>query len=519
MPRRAPLILVACLAAALLPTGPTSAHEAECARPTLGGSWTRMGNDLQNTRAQTAEHYLDPLHVAQLRPAWTFDANRWTRGRNNEITGYPIVADGCVYVGSSTGNRAPGWVFAMDADTGDLVWKRHVPDGGVYSTLAVEDGRVFAFVSRIDAPYVLALDQATGKELWKTTVDHQIGSDAVSSPIVYDGMVWVGVSGTAAEGDESERHGFQGSFSLLDAVTGEVIRKTWAIPPSEWEDGYAGAAMWGTIAIDPETKTGFIGTGNPFDYEDEHDHTNAVVKVDLDRQSPTFGEIVGSYKGDVEEYFPDLADTLPCEEFEEMEDVFVAGFECGNLDLDFGSTPNIFRDSTGRKLVGAGQKSGVYHVFDPETMEPVYKSLLGFPSPVGGIVGSAAVADGAIYGPHTVGGYLWSIDADDGALRWVSPTADGIHWGNPVTYANRVVYTVDLKGFLTANDSISGAPLLAWPIPLGSETRTDPAITWGGVTVARNSVYASVGVGLTSAGLPSMPNGFVVAFLPQTVSL
>jgi hypothetical protein len=34
--------------------------------------------------------------------------------------------------------------------------------------------------------------------------------------------------------------------------------------------------------------------------------------------------------------------------------------------------------------------------------------------------------------------------------------------------------------------------------------------------VARNTVYASVGVGLTSVGedMPEMPNGFVIAFRP-----
>ena len=48
-------------------------------------------------------------------------------------------------------------------------------------------------------------------------------------------------------------------------------------------------------------------------------------------------------------------------------------------------------------------------------------------------------------------------------------------------------------------------------------TVTDPPLSWGGVTVARNTVFASVGVGLTSAGLPSMPNGFVIAYRPASL--
>ncbi len=527
--RAAGLTLVVALVASALSGTTVSAHAA-CARPDMpGGEWRRMGNTLANSRSQPEERLITPLTAAQLAPAWTFDANRWTFGENNEVTGYPIVADGCVYVGSSTGFDQPGWVFAINADNGDLVWRTRV-GGGVFSTLEVSDGRIYAFVSKISQPYVVALDQHTGEILWEKTVDHQIGSDAVSSPIVFDGLVWVGVSGTAAEGDDADRFNFQGNFVLLDADSGEILTKTYTIPDELWPDGYAGGAIWGTVAIDPETAYGYAPTGNPFEYDSEHEHTNAILKLDLARArdaegrwtpsaeeitNPSFGQIVDSYKGDVEEYFPELeAINEGCEEFEELESVFAFGFECGNLDLDFGATPTIFFDDAGRKLVGAGQKSGVYHAFDAETMEPVYKTLLGIPGPFGGIVGSPAYDGRNIYGPHTVGGYLWSIEKNQGDLRWVAPVPDAVHWGNPVTEANGVIYTPDLRGFLNAFDAQTGAQLLAYPIPLGSQTNTDPALTWGGATVARNTVYVSVGVGLTSVGMGSMPNGFVVAFRP-----
>jgi outer membrane protein assembly factor BamB len=224
---------------------------------------------------------------------------------------------------------------------------------------------------------------------------------------------------------------------------------------------------------------------------------------------------VDAYKGDVEEYFPEAANVVPCEELEEADAVNFLGIECLRFDLDFGAQPNIF-EVDGTTVVGLGQKSGVYHILDAATMgeEINYKQLLGFPSAVGGIVGSAAFDGESIYGPHTIGGYLWSIDKDDAAVRWVTPVADAVHWGNPVTYANRVLYTADLKGFLNAYDAQTGAQLLALPMTVGSQTRENPTFTWGGVTVARHTIYASIGVGLTSAGLPSMPNGFVIAYRP-----
>ncbi len=530
--RRLAAVAAAALALSGLPVGGEVAAHASCARSdTPGGEWPLIGGDLGGSRHQAGEFLIDAPAAATLEPAWTFDANRssydpeeGTYASSSEVTGYPVIAGGCVYVGTSTGHRRPGWIFALNADTGEVVWRTKVSHG-VYATLAVEGGRVFAFVSRIDAPYVVALDQATGDQLWQTTVDRQVGADAVSSPVAYDGMVWVGVSGTAAEGDEGERLGFQGNYALLDAETGGILAKTWVIPVEQWADGFAGGAVWSTVAIDEDTGYGYVGTGNPFNYDDEHEHTNAVLKIDLDRARPSFGDIVGSYKGDVEQYFPGLVETSEesCEEVEEV-NLFAAGFECGNLDLDFGAMPNIFEGPDGRTLVGAGQKSGVYHVFDAETMDVVWTALVGVPSAVGGIVGSTAVDERGIYGPHTLGGYLWSTRRDDGMLRWIAPVGDGVHWGNPVTVANRIVYTVDLKGFLGAYDAGSGAVLLQRPLGLGAGTSpAEPTLSWGGVSVARGTVYASVGVGLSSVGAwppwPEMPNGFVIAFRPADTGL
>jgi polyvinyl alcohol dehydrogenase (cytochrome) len=511
------LVLVVLVGALVLPRA--TAHDVTCARTDRpGGDWPMFSHDLEGSRAQPADHRVLPPVL----PLWTFDANRSTHAKNNEITGYPIVSDGCVYVGSSTGNDAagghlPGWVFALNADNGDVVWQTQV-DGGVYSTVAVDSGIVYAFVSRISSPYVVALDQADGDVLWQTTVDNQIGSDAVSSPIVHDGMLWVGVSGTAAEGDEADRHAFQGSSVLLATDSahgyqpGDIVKKTYSIPPDVWSQGYAGGAQWGTISIDSAAGFGYVGTGNPFNYDAEHPNTNAVLKLDLRWASATFGQFVAGYKGDVEEFFPAASDAPGCEEAEQISGVFAAGVECLNLDLDFGVAPNIYTDKNGRRVVAAGQKSGVMHFIDADTMEALGKTLIGAPSAVGGIVGSAAYDGTNIYGPHTLGGYLFAMNATDHSVKWVSPTGDAVHWGPPVTYANGVLWTVDLKGFLDAYDPVTGAPLHHLPMAVGSDTRENPTFSWGGVTVARNAVFASVGVGLTSAGLPSMPNGYVIAF-------
>ena len=493
-----------------------------------GGEWRMYGHDYSNTRAQPAEHTIGPQQAMQLAPAWTFSSTQ--AGGSGDFTGTPTVADGCVYVGSND-----GWVFAMNADNGALVWKKQVPTGGgINSSVTVPgDGRVYAAVShaashaqggqctgaKCQGPYLIALDQASGALLWQSkwtqgkntlnVIDTQPGSDVYGSPMIFDGLVFEGISGGAAElGDESDRYAFQGSFVLIDAATGKVIKKTWTIhPPHKPEDNFAGAGIWSTPAIDPKAKVLYVGTGNPFKPEASHQNTDAIVKIDLNRAHSTFGQIIGRFNGTVDQYVPQMQQ-LPCVDTPgNPPPYYPQGLgSCMDQDYDFGASPNIFTVN-GRQMIGAGQKSGVYFAFRPDTMKQAWNAIVGPPSSVGGVVGSTAYDGGSIFGPITLGGYVWSIGATNGAPRWVSPVADGAHWGEPVAAANGVAYTVDLKGFLDAYDEQTGVPLLHRPIAAGSATGGNPVLSWGGVSVARNEVFAAVGI--TGLG-----TGFVVAFKP-----
>lgn len=522
---------VASAAAALLPVlsstpARASAGCAPAAHP--GGEWRSYGHDLSNSRVQDQETVITPARAATLEPAFTFSAAAAAglrpdvagAGSPGDITGTPVVADGCLFTAT---NR--GWVLAANADDGQPVWATKLTNGGgVNSTPLVTGGQVFVGVARGSSPYVAALDQTTGDILWETLVDDQAGSEIYGSPVVFDGVLAIGVSGGSAElGDEADRYAFQGSIVLLEtglspAATepaGTLLFKRWTIrapdaDPTQPADEFAGAAVWSTGAVDPVRKAAYFGTGNPFRPQAEHDHANAIVQLDLDRSSASFGEIVSSYKGDVDEYLPHFSE-LPCFDIPgNPAPYYPQGIgECGDLDMDFGASPNLFTAPDGSLLVGAGQKSGVYHVADASTMEPAWSQVLGPPSAIGGIVGSTAVDGDAVYGPIVPAGYLWSIERDGGLHRWASPVGDGAHWGNPVAVANGVVYTTDLKGFLDAYDARTGAPLLHRPMKIGSDTGSDPVASWGGVSVARNTVYASVGI-------TALSRGYVVAFRPSS---
>lgn len=514
-----------------------------------GGEWRNFGHDLSNTRVQPREKSISPADVPLLTPAWTFSTEQ--AEAEGDFTGTPIVADGCLYAGT---NR--GWLIALNADTGELVWKAKLPRGGsINNTVGLADracGKTVTYKKKVVkrrgkrkvirkriaktrycstvfvgatrtregegcppgekciGPYAAAFDQATGKLAWATPpLDTQGGADVFGSPVVFDGVLMLGVSGGAAElGDEADRAPFQGSLNFLDAATGRVIEKTYTIhPPHQPDDDFAGATIWSTPAIDPEDKVAYAGTGNPFKPQAEHKHANAVVKFDVDRKSPRFGEIVGSYKGLVDEYLPGLSEA-PCFDIPNNHPPYYPQGvgSCGDIDLDFGASPNLFRGPDGRKLVGVGQKSGVYHVFDAKTMKGEWTQIVGPPSQVGGIVGSTAHDGSSVFGPITIGGYVWSVGSEDGRHRWVAPLADGAHWGNPVSVANGVVYTMDASGSLNAFDARTGAQLAKRPVALGG-SKSPASLSWGGVSIARNTVYAATGLG-------SLPQGFIVAFRP-----
>jgi outer membrane protein assembly factor BamB/plastocyanin len=629
------------LAAALLATlaaAPAAQAAATCADDARfaggvhpGGDWRFYGKDLQNTRHQDRETRIGRAEARRLAPLWTFSSVK--AGGSGDFTGPPVVADGCVFAGSNG-----GWVFALNADTGQRVWRAKFK-GIISNAVAVPgDGRVYVGVTNVtddpcagpgcDGPYVVALDQRTGREVWRTNgpIDAQPGSDLYGSPIFFDpygaatsaaggaaprrctsrrsfrirlgrrvrsgdrlvsarvyvngkrvrtlrgrrlrarvdlrglpkgravvtvvgrtrkgrtlrerrvyrtcvprrtarrgetraraaqerpGPVLItGVSGWAAEDDVAGkvRYDWKGSIVVLDARTGEVLRKIWTIGPPGDGTAFAGGSVWSTPSIDERAKVAYVSTSNTFSYpETEHPNTNAILKIGLDRADPaTFGRILAAGKGTPDEYYTDYtgtpcrADLPPGAPRPPLAPGLPSEPACFDLDLAFGASPNLVRGKDGRLLVGAGQKSGVYHMFDAASMKRVWKTELGPPSLIGGIVGATAYDGKGIYGPTTVPAQLWSVDPESGARRWQFPMPGPANYGNMVAVANGVAYTTNGNGYLSARDTDTGATLLDVPVMPGQQTQS-------GTTVARNTVYAAIG----SQGARE---GFIVAFRPD----
>jgi polyvinyl alcohol dehydrogenase (cytochrome) len=489
-PRSAVLLAVLCAVAAASPslavTRSASSPAACAAAPAAGGDWPSYGHDPHNTRTQPAEHTIGAANVGQLAAAWTFDTARATGGADQGVfNGTPIESAGCLFA-ASTG----GFVYALNANTGKVTWHRQftVPTAGAGGVFvggpALDNGRVIVLVNKDSGPYLVALDQHTGHTLWQSaSIFSYPGGYTNATPQVFDGVVIAGFS--PPEGDPRG----VGGVALLDAATGQILTVTPTIPASDVRKGYAGGGIWSTPAFDPATGYAYVGAGNPFSRTVEHRNVNAILKIDLDRSRTTFGRIVSSYKGNADQYaqaLEALSHTPACAAGSDQT-LPLDDPACGQLDLDFGASPNLFTSRSGHLLVGDLQKSGVYHVAYATTMQPAWTKVVGLSCQLCNAAATATDGTG-VYVEGTPGGAMWSL-SHGGARQWASPVGDGAHY-QAISTANGVVYTVDSYGMLDAWNARTAAPLLHRPLALATKN-VNAALTSAGIVIANHTVYVS----------------------------
>jgi quinohemoprotein ethanol dehydrogenase len=264
----AALLLAAC---APSPSGPGSG--ADAAALASGDDWPTTGGDPGSSHHSPLVD-ITPANVATLGLAWAADL-----GTRRVLEATPIVIDGVMYT-SGVAGRA----YALDAATGRMLWRFEPPvDMQVNRTVccdmanrgvAVARGKVF--VSALDG-WLYALDARTGEVVWKTdaVTDRNRGYSSTGAPEVAGDVVVIGNAG--AEYD------VRGYVSGYDLDSGELRWRFWVVPrdpklgaqdhpdleraiatwdpDSRWDVG-GGGAPWDAISFDAETGLVFVGTGN-----------------------------------------------------------------------------------------------------------------------------------------------------------------------------------------------------------------------------------------------------------------
>ncbi len=422
-----------------------------CTGTMAGGEWSTYGADLHGSQRQDLEDVIGVGNVGNLERAWM-------TGDTGYQSPAPIVSGGCVFI--NTG----GHIEAFDLETGDTIWQSTGADTSGTFAVTVVDGRVHVGLHNGGKPKAAAFDVTDGHLLWESEeIWFGYTTTQQASAIVHDGIQVLFTTGP--DFDPQARQG----YGLIDAATGEVLYEATTIPPEDLEAGYAGGGVWGTPTVDPQTNYLYVGTSNPESKTKEHERDNAIIKLDLDRNRPTFGTIVGSFKGT-----PDSItgyDNPVCQSIGETAwvnlGVYGSSPACGQLDVDFGVGPTLWRNADGRLLGAATQKSGWLHVFDAETMQPEWaQQHFVTTSFLGGNIARIATDGETLYVVSNPG-VLRALDADDGSERWHALLTGIPMKGGNVALANGVVYYVD-EPAVKAWNALTGRQLWAGLFPAGS---------------------------------------------------
>ena len=160
--------------------------------------------------------------------------------------------------------------YALDARTGKTIWHyANTPLKGL-PLCCGEQNRGFAMIGnklfKVDLEdRLVALDARTGDVLWKTEIaDYKKGYTGTVAPLAVKNLVIVGTAGA--------EFGTRGFVDAYDATTGKRVWRFNTVPsPDEpggdswtgdaWKLG--GGSTWITGTYDPELNLTYWGTGNP----------------------------------------------------------------------------------------------------------------------------------------------------------------------------------------------------------------------------------------------------------------
>lgn len=499
--------------------------------------WNGWGATLTNSRFQSADQAgLTAEEVPRLRLKWAFGFPGASSARAQ-----PTVAAGRLFVGSED-----GVVYALDAKTGCTVWT-FAAKAGVRTAITIaprvdpRGGSAHTLYFGDLSAQVYAVDADRGELLWTQKLDNHAHARITGSPVLYDGRLYVPVSGVGEEGAGSTAGyvccTFRGSVVALDAATGATHWKTYTVneapkPRGKGAQGQvswgpSGASVWSAPTIDAKRGMLYVGTGNNFSGPKTRT-SDAIIAMNLE-------------SGTVKWVNQRTAD-----------DVSIGGCRDRHArrpncpeevgpDLDFASSPMLVTLPNGRDLLIAGQKSGITWALDPDNEGAVvWQYRAGKGGPFGGIEWGTAtdgehaflpIADdhAALYSrpedkseaARTPGG-LHAVRLDTGQRTWFAPPPPlkcaGALRCSPaqsaaVTAIPGVVFSGSFDGGIRAFSAKDGSML--WEFDTNREFETVNGVTAKGASIGGpgpvivdGMFYVNSGYG----GLGGRPGNVLLAF-------
>ena len=487
--------------------------------------WNGFGAGLTNARFQTEEAAgLSPVDVPKLRVKWAFSFGDVTLAR-----GQPVVVANRLFAGSQANK-----LYSLDAKSGCLYWIFDAAAPIRSGVIAGPYGSGSAVFFGDAAANAYAVDFASGKLLWKTHVDDHYAAVITPAPNLYRGILYFGVSSTeevTGAMPTAECCTFRGSVVALDAATGKQLWKTYTIaeaskPTAKTKNGVqrwgpSGAGVWSTPTIDQKRDAIYVATGD--NYSDPSTRTSDAVLA-LDRST---GKILWS-----RQMTPLDAFTVDC-----VQTVKTNCPDSNGPDFDFGQPPILVSLPNGKRALVIGQKSGVAHAIDPDQQgEVLWQRRLGKGGALGGIQWGSAADQDRMYvalsditfhlvtnpkdpGDFTTeldpakGGGLFALRLQTGEQVWsAAPPECGTRancspaQSGAVTAIPGAVFSGSVDGHLRAYRSATGE--VVWDFDTvreydavnGGKARGG-SLDGGGPAVAGGMVYVNSGYG-TFGGMP-----------------
>ncbi|HUE23965.1 MAG TPA: FG-GAP-like repeat-containing protein [Bryobacteraceae bacterium] len=466
--------------------------------------WPLAGNDLNNSRWASAETTLNSQNVGGLTVKWKFTTQ-------NDVSATPSVdaTGGYVYFPDWSGN-----LYKLNAATGATVWTQKMTNYGfnsavmsrttptLYGTMVIVGASTSLASPNSFGAYLLALNSSDGSLIWSTQLDPDLNAVSTGSPIVYNGIAYVGVSSSE---ERLTNPTFRGSLVAISLTNGQILWQTHFVPA-----GYSGAPVWSsTPVIDVTRSQIYVTTGNNYlvppsvqvceqaangnqkailACQASNNYEDSIVALDL-----ATGNVKWGHRCEADDAW-----ITACNESS------TACADPAGADLDFGSGANLFTatiNGVPTQLVGAGQKSGVYWALSPVTGALQWYTSVGPSGKVGGMEWGTASDNQRIYvaisnssqtpylleplgipwaggswaalNPAT-GGILWQVP--DPGFNTVHPSKHSMALG-PVTVANGVVYAASMSGNMYAFNAATGATL--WSFLAPGSVNAAPAVVNG----------------------------------------
>jgi polyvinyl alcohol dehydrogenase (cytochrome) len=485
-----------------------------------GVAWNGWGVDIANTRFQpAAAAQLTAADVPRLKLKWAFGYPGAASGGTQ-----PVVVGNRVYVGTAEGD-----LYSLDAKSGCVRWTFQA-EAGIRSAVSIGrfTGNTLAAYFGDQSAYVYAVDADTGRLLWKKRIDDNPRAAITGAPALSDGRLYVPVSSREESQVGDPRYPccrFRGSMAALDASTGKVLWKRYTIGEEAhrlgknstgtelW--GPSGVPIWNAPTVDRKRNVLYAGTGNNYSTP-ATDASDAIVAFDM--KSGRIRWISQVSANDVW----NGSCRLPT-----RNDMVCPDADAP--DADFSASP-VLVEANGRDVILAANKAGTLYALDPDKQGRVlWHQQTGKGNTGGGVMWGVAVDGANVYVANAyfnasepeATGTLSAFEIDRGRQVWsTTPPPCGTRKAckpsraAAVTALPGMVLSATWDGRLQAFSSQSGT--LLWEYETAHEFQTVDGVKANGGSMSNAGATVVGGMVFTNSGYSHhgglVPGNVLLAF-------